>query len=128
MKTTGSPLAHSHAMRWVLAYDIRDQKRLQRVGRYMQKAGMRLQYSVFVVHGSRAQVEKVMAELSNLIDESNDDVRVYPLTESTRIWGLGNQFRDDGNTLSDKLMDKFIILGKSATMNEQSEAMLSFSK
>jgi hypothetical protein len=44
--------------------------------------------------------------LREIIDARADDVRIYPLTENTRIWGLGTQFNDDGNTLSDAFMDK----------------------
>ena len=45
-------------------------------------------------------------QLRDLIDERADDVRIYPLTENTRIWGLGTQFNDDGNTLCDAFMDQ----------------------
>jgi hypothetical protein len=37
-------------------------------------------------------------------------VRIYPLTENTRIWGLGTQFNDGGNTLCDAFMDKLKAL------------------
>jgi len=100
--------SHSHAQRWLLAHDIRDPKRLQRVWRYLRKEAVRLQYSVYLLTGSRAQIERVLQALKPLIDERADDVRVYPITENTRIWGLGTQFCDDGNTLCDAFVDKLI--------------------
>ena len=99
-------IPHSQAQRWLLAHDIRGKKRLQRVWRFLQKEGVRLQYSVYLLAGTRYQVEAIIERLRGLIDESADDVRIYPLTENTRIWGLGTQFNDDGNTLCDSFMDK----------------------
>ncbi|WP_228768202.1 CRISPR-associated endonuclease Cas2 [Limnohabitans sp. DM1] len=103
-------IPHSHAQRWLLAHDIRDKKRLQRVWRFLRQEGVRLQYSVYLLAGTRQQVENIIDRLRELIDEAADDVRIYPLTENTRIWGLGTQFNDDGNTLSDAFMDKLRAL------------------
>jgi CRISPR-associated protein Cas2 len=99
-------IPNSHALRWLLAHDIRDKRRLQRVWRFLRKEGVRLQYSVYLLAGTRDQVEAIIERLRGLIDESADDVRLYPLTENTRIWGLGTQFNDDGNTLCDSFIDK----------------------
>jgi CRISPR-associated protein Cas2 len=99
-------IPHSHAQRWLLAHDIRDKKRLQRVWRYLRQEGVRLLYSVYLLAGTRHQVEAIIERLRELIDERADDVRIYPLTENTRIWGLGTQFNEDGNTLCDAFMDK----------------------
>lgn len=100
------PIPHSHAQRWLLAHDIRDKRRLQRVWRFLRQEGVRLQYSVYLLSGTRQHVENIIDRLRDLIDEAADDVRIYPLTENTRIWGLGTQFNDDGNTLCDAFLDK----------------------
>jgi CRISPR-associated protein Cas2 len=99
---------YSHSQRWLLAHDIRDPRRLQRVWRYLRREGVRLQYSVYVLAGTRHQIEIVLEHLRTLIDEQADDVRVYPLNENTRIWGLGAQFDNDGNTLCDAFIDKMV--------------------
>lgn len=119
---------HSHAQRWLLAYDIREPRRLNRVGRYLRQEGLRLQYSVYLMTGSREQMQSVMDKLSQLIDKSADDVRLYPITENTRIWGLGTQFNDDGNTLSDAFLDRLIQSGKSSTKTEQADNELNFDR
>ena len=103
---TPSQLPHSHAKRWLLAHDIREPKRLQRVWRYLRQEGVRMQHSVYLLKGDREAIERVMEQLRNLIDEHSDDVRIYPLTENTRLWGLGTQFNDGGNQLCDAFMDK----------------------
>ena len=126
--TRTQPIPHSHAQRWLLAHDIRDKKRLQKVWRYMRQEGVRLQYSVYLLAGTRHQIEGIIDRLRELIDERADDVRIYPLTENTRIWGLGTQFNDDGNTLCDAFMDKLIQadIGATETMADD-DPRLSFS-
>ena len=101
-------IPHSHSQRWLLAHDIRDPRRLQRVWRYLRREGVRLQYSIYLLACTRNHIEEVMERLLQLIDEKSDDVRIYPLNENTRIWGLGAQFNDDGNTLCDAFIDKII--------------------
>lgn len=131
MTTTSTrtlPIPHSHAQRWLLAHDIRDKKRLQKVWLYLRQEGVRLQYSVYLLAGTRHQIEVIIGRLRELIDERADDVRIYPLTENTRIWGLGTQFNDDGNTLCDAFMDKHIHadIGATETMADD-DPRLSFS-
>ena len=108
MTKTASALQipHSHAQRWLLAHDIRDKGRLQRVWRFLSKEGVRLQYSVYLLAGSRHQVEQIINDVRDLIDERTDDVRIYPVSENTRLWGLGTQFNDGGNTLCDSVIDQ----------------------
>jgi len=113
------PLPHSHAQRWLMAHDIRDDKRLQRVWRFLRNEGVRLQYSVYLLAGSRQQMEAIIEQLRGLIDERADDVRIYPLSENTRIWGMGTQFSDDGNTLCDAFMDQFKQMDHESTSHER---------
>jgi CRISPR-associated protein Cas2 len=101
-------LPYSHSTRWILAHDIRDPRRLQRVWRFLHKEGVRLQYSVYLIRGTRTDIEKVIQKLKTIIDERVDDVRLYPLTETTRIWGLGVQFNDGGITVCDDVLDKIM--------------------
>jgi CRISPR-associated protein Cas2 len=114
----------SHAQRWLLAYDIREPKRLQAVWRYLRKEGVPLQYSVYLLAATRGQLDQVVSKLRQLIDEREDDVRVYPINESTRIWGLGTQFDNDGNTLCDAFIDKLLQTSTRETdEREQSEGL-----
>jgi CRISPR-associated protein Cas2 len=120
-------LPHSRAQRWLLAYDIRDPKRLSRVGRYIRKEGVSLQYSVYLLTGNRQQIEDVINKLRQLIDERTDDVRLYPITENTRIWGLGTQFDDDGNTLCDAFLDTLVQSEHGQSTARQADDGLNFS-
>lgn len=101
-------LPHSHVEHWLLAYDIRNPKRLQAICRCLSKEGVRLQYSVYLLTANRQQIERLIERLRLIIDERADDVRVYPIGENARIWGLGAQFYDDGNTLSDDFVGRML--------------------
>lgn len=95
--------------RWLLAYDIADPRRLQKVGRHMRKEGVALQYSVYLVRGNKAKIDLLMDQLASLIDVRADDIRAYPLGENVRIWGLGTQFEDAGFILSDDVVDRLRV-------------------
>ncbi len=125
-QTSSHTKPQSHAHRWLLAYDIRDPKRLQAVWRYLRKEGVPLQYSVYLLATTRVHLEQVMAKLRQLIDEREDDIRIYPINESTRIWGLGTQFDNDGNTLSDAFIDKLLQANTSTTSKEERGEELRF--
>ena len=127
-RTRTPSLPHSHTQRWLLAYDIADPKRLQKVWRHLRQEGIRLQHSVYLIRADRAQLEEVLIRLRTLIDAKADDVRVYPITENTRIWGLGTQFNNDGNTLCDELVDKLKADSQDARALHNEDEDLSFSQ
>lgn len=64
---------------WLLAYDIAHPKRLVRVHRTVKGYGMPLQYSVFLVVGNSRTLDELLAELDDIINPKEDDIRVYPL-------------------------------------------------
>lgn len=64
---------------YLVAYDIADPRRLQRVARCVGRRGLRIQYSVFLAQLTPRQRKKLADELRRLIDPRVDDVRLYPL-------------------------------------------------
>lgn len=125
-RTHQPSLPHSHAQRWLLAHDIADPKRLQKVWRYLRQEGVRLQHSVYLIRANRAQIEEILNRLRMLIDARADDVRVYAITENTQIWGLGTQFNNDGNTLCDELVDKLNAYSQDAQTPHNKDESLNF--
>lgn len=69
----------SRRQSYLVAYDIADPRRLQRVARCVSRRGVRVQYSVFLTHLTPAQRKTLTGELARLIDPRADDVRLYPL-------------------------------------------------
>ena len=66
---------------FVIAYDIADPRRLQRVHRCLRSYATPLEYSVFLLLGSERDRQRCLADLARLIDPKADDIRCYPLPE-----------------------------------------------
>jgi CRISPR-associated protein Cas2 len=64
---------------YLLAYDICDNRRLQRVHKYLQDWGVPVQYSVFLLSLTVPQREEVLEGVGRRIDADEDDVRLYAL-------------------------------------------------
>ena len=85
---------------WLLACDIADPVRLSRVSRFARTIGIPLQYSIVLLPLSRHRVEQIAERLSEMIDENEDDVRIYHLAPGTRIWHSGHPWMPDGIMVS----------------------------
>ncbi len=63
---------------FVIAYDIADTKRLPKVAKCLEKYAFRLQKSVFFYPKASRNDIKVLAKLlKEIIDETEDDIRIY---------------------------------------------------
>lgn len=62
----------------LIAYDVRDPKRLRRVAKKLEAYGARLQYSVFRCRLDRISLEKLHWELNQIMDKE-DDLLVMPI-------------------------------------------------
>jgi CRISPR-associated protein Cas2 len=65
--------------RYLVAYDIRDDRRLRDVARCMEGYGDRVQYSVFVCDLVRRQLARMCADLESLIRPADDSVMIVDL-------------------------------------------------
>ena len=77
-------------MSWyIVSYDIRDKKRLQRLHYHLKKEALALQKSVFLVKSHRLNKVKRIIKLYS--KGTIDDVRLYPITHPNAIWAAGQQ-------------------------------------
>ena len=67
------------ARRHLIAYDIADDRRRDRVAKRLQSFGVRVQYSVFLVDLRPAKIRRLLAALEELIDRGEDSVLVCDL-------------------------------------------------
>lgn len=72
----------------VISYDVSTEtpagrKRLRRVAKVCESFGQRVQKSVFEVRVDQAQFEQLERELLDEINEKEDNLRLYRLTEPT---------------------------------------------
>lgn len=81
---------------WLVAYDIREPRRLRRVHRLLRKKGLAAQYSVFTVEADDVQIRVVLRALEAEINTREDDLRAYHLPASCPVWRLGRQHWPEG--------------------------------
>ncbi len=76
---------------WLIAYDIRDHRRLARVHRFLKGCAVPLQYSVFGTQASPARIGKLAQELEQFIEPACDDVRIYAVPQPAHITMIGKR-------------------------------------
>ncbi len=74
---------------FLFTYDVCDPKRLVRVHRCLKSRALALQYSVFVLEGSTDDALAARSAVANLIDPTQDDVRIYALPDGVEVEPLG---------------------------------------
>ena len=67
-------------MKYIMAYDIADPRRLRRVARYFEKHAIRCQKSVFVGDFTEPQLTAVLDGVADLISLEEDLVQAWRLT------------------------------------------------
>ena len=67
--------------RYLVAYDIRDDKRLRRVHKTMKGYGWSMQYSVFVCDLDAMELTSMKTDLGRLIHHALDSIAVIDLGE-----------------------------------------------
>jgi len=82
-------MAQNASVRWIIAYDIGHRKRWAPVYKLLKKQGIPLQYSVFQIDASAAQLAALMAQIGQLIDPKADDIRAYRVPQSESLVLLG---------------------------------------
>lgn len=76
--------------RWyLLAYDIRQPKRLKRLHYHLKKHALALQKSVFLVEERNYQA--VVNVVQTYSKQREDDVRLYPIVHPNALWSAGLQ-------------------------------------
>ena len=85
---------------WLLAYDVRDRKRLGHVHRCARKHAMAIEYSVFWLEGSPADKLRCIGALLPLIDKREDDLRLYAMPGRGLKLRLGQAVLPQGITWS----------------------------
>ena len=83
----------------IVAYDIKDDKRRNRVAKTVKDYGTRVQYSVFECNLEDKILERMKDRLCSVIDKDDDNIRIYKLCNSCRgaiqIFGSGKVTEDE---------------------------------
>ncbi len=78
-------------MFYVVSYDIADDRRRNRISKYLQSYGIRVQFSVFEMELSKEQSGIMKKGLKKLIEKKEDSIRVYQICADcrTKIESIG---------------------------------------
>ena len=68
-------------MRYLVTYDIIDDRRRTRLAKALKDFGHRVQYSVFEALLEPGLFEKMISRISKIIDPKEDSVRIYPICQ-----------------------------------------------
>ncbi|GBD36828.1 CRISPR-associated endoribonuclease Cas2 [bacterium HR36] len=74
-------------MYFLVAYDIADPRRLQRVARFMERRALRCQKSVFLYQGDLQGVDRMLNEVVRLLNVQEDIVQVWQLARGQPLKG-----------------------------------------
>jgi len=68
-------------MNMIVAYDIADPKRLNKVAKVIKDYGLRVQKSIFEVSVDHRLIAEMKARIEDIIEPSADGVKYFPLCE-----------------------------------------------
>jgi len=71
---------------YLIGYDIREKRRLQRLHRYLKKRAIPVQKSLFFAKCSEDELYQLLQGASHLIDEREDDLRAWPINHPSEVW------------------------------------------
>lgn len=74
---------------YLVCYDIANPKRLSRVFRLLKGRGLHMQYSVFLCRLTWEELKGLKELLAAVINEKEDDIRVYPLPSELKVTAMG---------------------------------------
>ena len=74
---------------WLIAYDVADRKRVARLHRSVRGFALPVQHSLFYFECTSRQLQRQIEAIAHQIDPREDDVRVYPVPASPRLWVFG---------------------------------------
>jgi CRISPR-associated protein Cas2 len=90
-------------LRYVIAYDISDNKRRARLVRRLESLGERVQRSVFEADLPAGELERLLARMERIIDPVVDGIRIYRLcgecAATVRILGQERLVEPPGVTI-----------------------------
>jgi CRISPR-associated endonuclease Cas2 len=79
---------------YLIAYDIVDQRRRQRLHRRLRREAIALQESVFLVQQTQAGIATLLDTLTGLMHRREDDLRAYPIPGPGELWLRGKGAMD----------------------------------
>ena len=78
-------------MNWhLIAYDVCERTRLQRLQRWLRRHATYLQESVAIFHGDAAALSRLIEGLRERVHLRADDLRIFPIHSPDDLWLFGS--------------------------------------
>lgn len=79
---------------FIIAYDIKEKNRLQRLQRLISTQFLQLQYSVYYATMTRTHMDTFITLIQKVIHPSDDDLRIYEVEPLENAFVLGKRDED----------------------------------
>ena len=83
-------------MKYLIGYDISDEKRLQKIHKRMTKYATPIQYSIFLFEGTEKTLRHCIEDVLDIFNKKEDDLRIYPLPKEAKQWQFGKSVLPEG--------------------------------
>ena len=71
---------------FLVCYDIADAKRLQKIAKLLEGFAIRIQFSLYYcMHVSADEIKELVKKLDDLIDQDEDDIRIYKVDKTKSL-------------------------------------------
>ena len=74
---------------YLVAYDIANPRRLQKIHNLIKKEGLAVQKSLFFVQGTETGLNKLLDKIATIMVLREDDLRAYPILHPKEVWTTG---------------------------------------
>ncbi len=79
---------------FLLCYDIKDSKRLQKLQRLVSKSMLQIQYSVYYATFTKVQMDNLIKQIKKIIHANHDEVCVYEVEPIERSFFKGKRCQE----------------------------------
>jgi CRISPR-associated endonuclease Cas2 len=66
-------------MKFLISYDIRDDKRLRQIAKYLESRALRIQFSIYLLENPKKHEFLQIIEKLKEMMEDEDDIRIYKI-------------------------------------------------
>ena len=96
-------MAINQKRNWLIGYDIKCPRRLNKIHRRLKQEAIPVQYSLFLYQGDRKQTRTLLDQLALLMNLKEDDLRAYPIPNNPEIHHIGQSGMLDHIILTDDI-------------------------
>jgi len=72
-------------MKFLISYDIKDDKRLRKIAKYLENRALRIQFSIYILENPKKNEFKDMIKKLKELMEDEDDIRIYKIDNEKTI-------------------------------------------